>query len=232
MKNQILQALKNKFGNLGFDEKALDGVATFAEKTITEEGQIANFVENAESMLNAFNAEADRRSSKATNDLNQMKTEFDAYKVANPEKTPGNDTPPPADGTLTPEVVQKMINDAVTANQKENDDRFTNLQTEKTQAQIRKDAMADLKENPLYKNEVNATLMENEFNNTTGNFETKEDLLKAVEDRYNPLIAKIGVKTPPPSGDGAGSSTEQDEQLGKFRSQQRKVRGQEDVKAD
>lgn len=61
MKTKILNALKTKYSNLGFNAKALDGVASVLEKTITEESQIDDAVANVEGLLKVFQAENDRQ---------------------------------------------------------------------------------------------------------------------------------------------------------------------------
>lgn len=61
MKTKILNALKTKYSNLGFSAKALDGVASVLEKTITEESQIDDAVSNVEGLLRVFQADNDRQ---------------------------------------------------------------------------------------------------------------------------------------------------------------------------
>lgn len=60
MKAKILSALKTKYANLGFNAKALDGVASVLEKTITEENQIEDAVNGVEGLLKVFQADNDR----------------------------------------------------------------------------------------------------------------------------------------------------------------------------
>lgn len=60
MKKQILEALKNKYKNLGFGEKAFEGVADFLSTSITEESQIETAIAGVEGLLKAFQADADK----------------------------------------------------------------------------------------------------------------------------------------------------------------------------
>lgn len=60
MKTKILSALKTKYVNLGFSAKALDGVASVLEKTVTEENQIEDAVNGVEGLLRVFQADNDR----------------------------------------------------------------------------------------------------------------------------------------------------------------------------
>ena len=61
MKTKILSALKTKYANLGFGAKALDGVASVLEKTVTEESQIEDAVNGVEGLLKVFQADNDRQ---------------------------------------------------------------------------------------------------------------------------------------------------------------------------
>lgn len=60
MKKQILEALKNKYKNLGLGEKAFEGVADFLSTSITEESQIETAIAGVEGLLKAFQADADK----------------------------------------------------------------------------------------------------------------------------------------------------------------------------
>lgn len=86
MKEKIMTALKTKYSNLGFSAKALDGVASVLEKTVTDESQIETAVSGVEPLLKVFQAESDR----ARTEYNALKGEFEALK----EKA----TPSPANG--------------------------------------------------------------------------------------------------------------------------------------
>lgn len=86
MKQKILTALKNKYANLGFSQKALDGVADYLEKTVTEESQIETAIVGVESLLKVFQAEADR-----------SRTELNALRVENEELKKKQQTPPKED---------------------------------------------------------------------------------------------------------------------------------------
>ena len=60
MKEKILVALKTKYSNLGFGAKALDGVASILEKSVTDESQIETAVSGVEPFLKVFQSDADR----------------------------------------------------------------------------------------------------------------------------------------------------------------------------
>lgn len=60
MKEKILSALKTKYSNLGFGEKAFSGVADYLASTITEESQIETTISGVENLLKAFQGDIDR----------------------------------------------------------------------------------------------------------------------------------------------------------------------------
>lgn len=67
MKEKVLASLKTRYSNLGFGEKAFDGVADFLSKTITEESQIEEQVGGVETLLKAFQGDVDKvRGEKST----------------------------------------------------------------------------------------------------------------------------------------------------------------------
>lgn len=61
MKDKILAALKTKFQNLGFTEKAFGGVADYLAATVTEETQIETAIGGVEPLLKAFQGDIDTR---------------------------------------------------------------------------------------------------------------------------------------------------------------------------
>jgi len=102
MKQKILTALKTKYANKGFGEKALDGVADFLSKTVTKEEDIEAAVSGIESMLTSFQSETDRlRTENAT-----LKKEVEDKKKAD---EPGKKTETKDDD------IQKMVTAAVEA---------------------------------------------------------------------------------------------------------------------
>lgn len=65
MKLKIKNALKTKYSNLGFGDKAFTGVAEFLATTVTEEDQIETSIAGVESLLKAFQGDIDKRVSDA-----------------------------------------------------------------------------------------------------------------------------------------------------------------------
>lgn len=77
MKEKILVALKTKYSNLGFGAKALDGVASILEKSVTDESQIETAVSGVEPFLKVFQSDADR----ARTEYNALKGLYDELKA-------------------------------------------------------------------------------------------------------------------------------------------------------
>lgn len=97
MKQKILAALKNKYANLGFGQKALDGVADYLEKTVTEDSQIETAIAGVEPLLKIFQAEADR----SRTELATIKAENEELKkkanLTDPKDDPKDDPKKPFD---------------------------------------------------------------------------------------------------------------------------------------
>ena len=92
MKTKILNALRTEYANLGLGDKAFDGVASFLEKTITEEGKIAEAIkeESVKNLLKSIQGESDSLRNKAA----QAAKDLEDYKKTHPEATVPPVTPP------------------------------------------------------------------------------------------------------------------------------------------
>ncbi|MGJ1360040.1 hypothetical protein ACR79K_25385 [Sphingobacterium siyangense] len=100
MKEKILSALKTKYKNLGFGDKAFSGVADFLATTVTEEDQIETAIGGVENLLKAFQGDIDNR-------VNTAVAKAKAEKGGNqeqPEKTEKTD-----DDDNTPSWAKKLI---------------------------------------------------------------------------------------------------------------------------
>lgn len=64
MKEKVLEKLKTEYDNLGFSEKAFDGVADYLSKTVTEDTDLDNAVGGVGGLLKVFQGETDRERSK------------------------------------------------------------------------------------------------------------------------------------------------------------------------
>lgn len=96
MKEKIIAGLKTKYSNLGFGQKAFDGVADYLSKTVTDEKQIEPAIGGVESLLKAFQSDIDKvRTEKTTlqSKLDELSKAAPANGglQANPEPTPQHD---------------------------------------------------------------------------------------------------------------------------------------------
>lgn len=67
MKKRIFQALKTKYKNLGFSERAFNRVASYLEKTVSDDASdedIDNAVDGVDDLLTAFQSDIDARTAK------------------------------------------------------------------------------------------------------------------------------------------------------------------------
>lgn len=90
MKNKLFTALKTKYANLGFGDKAFDGVAELLSKTVADESGIDTAVASAEPWLRFMQSETDK-----------LRTRISDLERRAPAPTPAPDpAPAPNDGRL------------------------------------------------------------------------------------------------------------------------------------
>lgn len=105
MKEKIFTALKNKFKNLGFGDKAFEGVAAFLATTITEEDQIETGITGVEGLLKGFQGDSDKRVNDA---VTKAKTE--AEKKVDPNQSSGGDSEPKkTDTEVVPDWAKSLL---------------------------------------------------------------------------------------------------------------------------
>ena len=137
MKTKILTALKTKYANLGFGEKAFDGVAEYLSKTVTEETQIETAISGVESLLKAFQGEQDKlRGDNAT-----IKKELDELKAKNKQ----NKEPDPKQKDKDDDIEAK-IEKLVTAKVKPLQDELSAFKSKETKAAFEAKILAKAKE--------------------------------------------------------------------------------------
>jgi len=93
MKEKILSALKTKYSNLGFGDKAFDGVAEFLSKTITKEEDVETGIAGVEMLLKAFQGDID----KVRTELSTKTKELEDLKKKSPEPPKPEPPKPTAD---------------------------------------------------------------------------------------------------------------------------------------
>lgn len=111
MKDKILNALKTKFTNLGFSDKAFAGAAEFLAATVTDEANIETAVAGVEPLLKAFQGEIDYR---VGNAVAKTKSELEKKPVTPPAPpTPPTPTTPPVDPNDIATLVANAVKSAV-----------------------------------------------------------------------------------------------------------------------
>lgn len=109
MKTKILEALKNKYKNLGFSDKVFEGVANSIQTFVKEEAEIVTYVDGAESMLKAFQSSADQlRQEKAL--LEKENSELKALKDKEPKEPKEQ---PPTPPTLDLDAIADIVKQAI-----------------------------------------------------------------------------------------------------------------------
>ena len=196
-KQMIKEALSNKYKNLGFDDKAFEGVADFAQTYIKEEADLATFVNGAELMLKGFQSSTDRlRTEKAQ--LEKEKNEL-AEKVKTLETTTETQTTSETDETP---AWAKVLIDANTNLQKELDLIKQGESTKSILEQAKTSFFTD-ELDPERKSFAEIAFRERTTNITP---ETKlEDVLTNIKTYYNELCSGDSGKGYIPKNASGGS---------------------------
>lgn len=177
----IKEALSNKYKNLGFDDKAFEGVADFAQTYIKEEADLATFINGAEGMLKGFQSSTDKLRTEKTQ-LEREKNEL-AEKVKTLETTTETQTTSETDETP---AWAKVLIDANTNLQKELDLIKQGESTKSILEQAKTSFFTD-ELDPERKSFAEIAFRERTTNITP---ETKlEDVLTNVKTYYNELCS-------------------------------------------
>lgn len=177
----IKEALSNKYKNLGFDDKAFEGVADFAQTYIKEEADLATFINGAEGMLKGFQSSTDKLRTEKTQ-LEREKNEL-AEKVKTLETTTETQTTSETDETP---AWAKVLIDANTKLQ----DEITLIKQGESTKSILEQAKASFFTDEL--DPERKSFAEIAFRERTTNItaETKlEDVLTNVKTYYNELCS-------------------------------------------
>lgn len=130
MKEKLLSSLKTMYKNLGFGDKAFDGVAEFLSKTVTQEADIETAISGVEPLLKAFQGDVD----KIRNEKAELQRKLAELEKNNPK--PGDPPLPPAGDPNEPawfkQYREKQEAEATALKQKiegfEAKEKFTSLQ--------------------------------------------------------------------------------------------------------
>ncbi|MGL5913348.1 MAG: hypothetical protein ACRCZB_04220 [Bacteroidales bacterium] len=123
MLQKIKDALKNKYANLGFGEKAFEGVANYLSTSTTEESQIESSIQGLEVLLKGFQGETDKlRTEKSAAEKKLLELEQKAN-GGEPAKT---EPDKPNNSSDTPEWAKALID-----GQKSMSERIAKMEGEK-----------------------------------------------------------------------------------------------------
>lgn len=93
MKEKLIAALKTKYKNLGFGDKAFDGVAEYLSKTVTEENQIETAIAGVEPILKSVQGDIDKVRTEKT----ELQKKIDELEKRVPKQDPPKNDPPAGD---------------------------------------------------------------------------------------------------------------------------------------
>ena len=140
MKNNLLTSLKTKYKNLGFGDKAFDGVAEFLSKTVTKEDEIETAISGVEPLLKAFQGDNDKiRNEKA--ELQRKLAELEKKHSGQDEPNPPN----PGDQSDIRKIISEAIKEAVTPLQQ----KIEGYETKDRQASLLSKAKSKLSEKKI-----------------------------------------------------------------------------------
>lgn len=122
MKDKILSALKTKYKNLGFGDKAFEGVAEYLSRSVTEESQIETAIAGVETILKSFQGDID----KVRTEKSELQRKYDEL-----EKSQG--------GTSKKEAEPDQMPDWFKAYKEEQDKKLEALQGENEKIKKEKD---------------------------------------------------------------------------------------------
>lgn len=172
MRDKIVQALKQKYSNLGVSDKAFDGVADFIAKTITEEGKIEDAVGGAEAFLKAYQSDVDKERGTSA----KLRKELEEYKKPAPKDERKKDEP--KEDNVTPEY--KALTEQLASVQQ----TLAKLTGEKTHETKLQQLNSILSEKKIPSTFATAVLNGRSFNEETN----VDELATTIEDSYTAFL--------------------------------------------
>lgn len=202
MKQKIKEALQQEYKNLGLNDEAFEGVATFGETLGINEESLANFVKGAKDLLKREQSNADKvrnanaESKKQVEDLKAKLADAEA-KLKNKE---GDDKNPD---------IAKIVADAVSAAVQPLQQKITEFEGAKSAEEALNSAKSLFFANDYAKKYTDerdsAWERVVEINELTGKKMTSDELQAKAMGYFNNAVAKKGVDTSKPfksEGDG------------------------------
>lgn len=187
MKQKILDALKTRYSNLGLGDKALDGVASFLEKTVTDEANIDTVVagDNVSAMLKAMQSSFDSLRGRNT----ELQRQLDEIsRKPNPQVPPAPE-PKPAESDEMAQLKERL------AKMEEN---YGRAMAEKRNAGIVSDLRRKLKDGGSDNDAVLDLVLDRL---TIGESDTADSLADKSREAYDAAYKKFyGNGVVPPAG--------------------------------
>lgn len=201
MKQKIAEVLKTKYKSFGLSNEAFDRIASAKEKTVTEEGQIADAVADVETM-NLIAQELQKMRDKEIQTRTDLQTNFDNYKAKHPEKSEQEDGDDKGNTGFTAEQVQEMVTNAVAAAVKpvqEALDAYKNANSAKEAATNAKSAFYENKWTTKFKEEADdAWERVSELNEAKGGSMTEDEMKAKAKEYFDKAVQKKGTDTTKP----------------------------------
>lgn len=211
MKDKLLAALLAAYKNLGFSDKAIQGVLAYLEATVKEESEIEGAINAVEPMLKAFQSEVDTRVNTA---VTKAKAEGGKKEEEPKKEEPQQQQQAPAE---TPEWAKSLfttvntlstnvqtlagtVNGIVTG--KATDTRKSQLET------ALKDAPEAYKQTVL--KAFNRMTFDKDEDFTTYMSELTEDLKSVVQDSANNGLAQFKRPTVPTGGNDVKQASKEE----------------------
>ena len=208
MKQKIKEALQQAYKNLGLNDEAFEGVATFGETLGINDESLANFVKGAEGTLKKMQSDADKvrnATAMSTKQVEDLKAKLaDAEAKLNTLKGGEGKKQEPTQ----PDFAQ-LISDAVTAAVQPLQDKLAAFEGAKHAEDAFKLAKDNFFGNDYAKKYTKerdfAWKLVEEFNEATGKKMTAEELQVKAMNYFKPLVADKGVDIEKPFGNEGGN---------------------------
>lgn len=206
MKAKIKEALQQAYKNLGLNDEAFEGVATFGETLGINEETLANFVKGAEGTLKKMQSDADKvRNANATSarQVEELKAKLAEAEAKLNEKKP-------QEGEEKPDYA-KLISDAVTAAVQPLQEKIAQFEGVKSAEEAFNTAKTKFFENDYAKKYTDerdqAWERAVEINEATGSKMTADELHTKAMGYFTIAVAKKGEDvTKPFKSEGAGDN--------------------------
>lgn len=204
MKQKIKEALQQEYKNLGLNDEAFEGVATFGETLNINEETLANFVKGAKDLLKREQSNADKlRNANATTarqveELKAKLAEAEA-KLQEPKKKEDE----PIDYKA---LIKEAMAEATQSFKKELDDIKATKAAEDAFSLAKHNFFANDYAKKYVTERDDAWERAVEVNNLTGKKMTAEELQTKAMGYFNTLVSRKGVDTTKPFKNEGGES--------------------------